>query len=104
MVAFVSAPAPATIQVPDGFTDELVASGLAEPVSLAFLPDGRLLVIERSNGVIKLQSGGAGSPLTTVGSVGSITTGGERGLLGIAVDPRWPLSPYLYIHATRPGS
>ena len=33
------------------------------------------------------------------------TTGNERGLLGVAVDPGWPARPYLYFHFTRtPGN
>src|SRR5262245_25869217 len=32
------------------------------------------------------------------------TTGGEQGLLGIAVDPGWPARPYLYVHYDRIGN
>ena len=35
--------------VPAGFTDETVTSSLNAPVSLVFLPDGRLLVIEQDD-------------------------------------------------------
>jgi glucose/arabinose dehydrogenase len=101
-----AAPSPTNAQLtlPDGFSDELVADALSEPVGITFLSGGRLLIIERSIGRIRLQVGGPGSPHVAVGTVPSVTTGGERGLLGIAVDPRWPASPYLYVHQTRTGS
>jgi glucose/arabinose dehydrogenase len=101
-----AAPSPvyAQLTLPDGFSDELVADALSEPVGITFLSGGRLLIIERSVGRIRLQVGGPGSPHVAVGTVPSVSTGGERGLLGIAVDPRWPASPYLYVHQTRTGS
>jgi glucose/arabinose dehydrogenase len=40
-----------------GFTETLVASGLAQPTAIAPLPDGRLLVSQRA-GQVLLASGG----------------------------------------------
>ena len=42
-----------------------------------------------------------GGVVTTLGTVPGVrSTDTERGLLGIAVDPNFPSSPYIYIHAT----
>ena len=42
---------------------------------------------------------------STVGTVPNVDGGpNERGLLGIAVDPKWPSAPYIYVHQTRLGS
>jgi len=90
--------APAQVIVPDGFQDQLVASGISQPVGMAWLPDGRLFVIEQTTGNIRLLVNGA----LVSGAVGTVDQIGlahpEQGLLGIAVDPGWPARPYVYIH------
>jgi glucose/arabinose dehydrogenase len=63
---------------------------------MAFLPDGRIIVIEQA-GAIKLVSSGSAATLLTVAG---ITSGGERGLLGIAVDPDFSTRPYIYVYYT----
>ena len=94
----------AATQLPSGFSDELVADALSQPVGMAFLPGGRLLVAEQVSARILMLNGAAGSPLVWVGTVPGVNANdGERGLLGIAVDLRWPVFPYLYVHATRTG-
>jgi glucose/arabinose dehydrogenase len=94
-----SGPAPvlAQAQLPTGFRDSLIVGGLSQPVGIAFLPDGRLLVVEQKTARIRLVDGNAvTAELVTVPQVR--TTGNEQGLLGIAVDPGWPARPYVYVH------
>jgi len=64
-----------------------VLSGLNWPVALAFAPDGRWFVAERFTGAIRVVEAGAvrPGPWATL----SVLTGGEQGLLSLAVDPRW---------------
>lgn len=89
----------AQVALPDGFRDSLVVGSLNLPTSLAFLPDGRLLFVEQTSKRIRLLVRGALSPTDPVGTVDSVNTSGlERGLLGIAVDPGWPARPYVYVH------
>jgi len=98
-------PARAQLTLPTDFADDLVLGGLSQPVGMAFLPDGRLLFVERTTASIRLIVNGsiaAIDPIVTVPNVRS--TGGEQGLLGIAVDPGWPARPYLYIHYDYSGS
>ncbi len=100
----VAALAPAgAATVPDGFVDALVAPSLASPAGLAFLPDGRLLVTEQFTARVKIVSPGAGAA-TTIFTVPDVISGGERGLLGVAVDPGWPARPYLYFNFSHAGS
>ncbi len=87
--------------VPDGFADTVVLDGLSLPVGMAFLPDGRLLVIEQKTAQVRLAidpSSGVANPIGTIPNVN--VSGTERGLLGIAVDPQWPTRPYIYTHST----
>ena len=88
----------AQVTVPTGFSDQFMISTLSGPVGMAFLPDGRLLVIEQVNRHVKLWTG-SGFPLT-IATVPWVRIGGENGLLGIAIDPRWPAKPYVYLHYT----
>jgi glucose/arabinose dehydrogenase len=87
--------------VPTGFVDEPVVAGLDRPSGIAFLPDGRLLVVEQKSSRIRLVVDDVLSTTDPVGIVPTVnTTGNERGLLGIAVDPEWPARPYVYVHYT----
>ncbi len=85
--------------VPDGFVNELIASGMTDPVGLTFLPDGRILVIEQ-RGVIRLVVNGVLQPGSILDIQGQVRYGGEQGLLGIAVDPGYPARPFIYLYYT----
>jgi glucose/arabinose dehydrogenase len=94
-----SPPASGQLALPPGFVDDLVLDSIDEPLGLAFLADGRLLFVEKTNARIRLIVNGAIAsvdPMVTVPNVR--TSGPEQGLLGIAMDPGWPARPYLYIH------
>lgn len=106
VLASVLAPAAvrAQLSLPTGFTDSLVVGGLPLPTGIAFVPDApgrpaRLLFVEQKTARVRLVVDGALSTTDPVGTVPLVNTlGNEQGLLSIAVDPRWPSSPYLYMH------
>ena len=90
----------ATVQLPDGFVDEEMATGLHDPTSFAFLPDGRILALEQNTGNIRLWVPGSNT-FTTLQTVPDLVSDAERGALAIAVDGHWPLRPYVYVfHST----
>lgn len=93
-VAALSAASPAQ-DLPDGFTHDVVASGLTIPVALALLPDGRMLVACEDNGEIHVIA--ADGTVGPVGAVPSVAFLSHRGLTGLAVDPQWPAWPYVYV-------
>ena len=74
----------------------LVASwveGLEAPWSLVFLPDGRALVSERPGRIRMIEQGRLRpQPLAFVESA----QGGEGGLMGLAVHPRFPQQSFIY--------
>jgi|GEM_PF-2045667 len=95
----------AAATVPEDFEDALVVNGLTQPVGFTFLPDGRLLFIEQVTARVRLLVNGAigaNDPLVTVPDV--YTSGNERGLLGIDVDPGWPARPYIYVYYSHAGT
>jgi glucose/arabinose dehydrogenase len=78
----------------------LVAGGFNKPVLVTNAGDGsgRLFVVEQT-GRVWIIAGGSRLP-TPFLALGSITTGGERGLLGLAFHPRFPTVPYVYVNFT----
>lgn len=81
--------------VPSAFTiDTVVSSGVQAPMDVGFLPDGRMLIANRSGGVSVFANGS----LATVGTVPSVESGGERGLLSVEADPDFATNGYLYVY------
>jgi glucose/arabinose dehydrogenase len=77
---------------------EVVASGLAVPWGLGFLPDGSALVAERNSArILQLRPGQAPQAL---GTVPNVVPGGEGGLLGLAVSPTYSQDQYVYAYFT----
>ncbi len=95
-----TAPA-AAVQVPTGFTDQTLVGGLDAPTGFAFLPDGRVLVVEQSTARVRMIVGNHVAATDPVFTRTGISTGSERGLLGIAIDPRWPTFPWVYLVDTQ---
>src|SRR5262245_28779354 len=77
-----------------GIAVETVASGLANPWALAFLPDGRMLVTERS-GRLRIVStdGKLSAPLTGVPKVYASSQGG---LHDVALDRNFAQNQTIY--------
>lgn len=86
-------------RLPAYFVDQLVVGPeLDRPVGMAFLPDGRLLFVELKTAKIRMIVADALAVVDPLGVVDSVDAGTEEeGLLGIAVDPRWPAHPYVYV-------
>jgi glucose/arabinose dehydrogenase len=78
-----------------------VFSGLTTPISMAFLDDTTLVVLEKNTGrVVKISTG---SPATEVLDL-AVNFASERGLLGIALHPDFPTDPGVYLYWTESTS
>ena len=94
----VAAPAPAQPSLPAGFDDALVAS-VGSPTSLAFTPDGRLLITTQPGRLRGVRNDAlVASAALDLGTV--LCTDSERGLLGVAVDPRFASNRTIYLYYT----
>ncbi|STZ82719.1 PQQ-dependent sugar dehydrogenase [Mycolicibacterium aichiense] len=82
---------------PPVFDRTTIASGLSSPTDFVVLPDGRILITEKA-GDIRLYQNGALSPDPLL--VVPTRTEGERGLLGIEVDPHFADNGYVYVAYT----
>ncbi|HEU4392750.1 MAG TPA: PQQ-dependent sugar dehydrogenase [Solirubrobacterales bacterium] len=82
--------------LPSGFRDDLVFSGLEEPTTLRFAPDGRVFVAEKAGRVLAYDSVDDPSATVFADLRTQVYDTGDRGLLGLALDPDFPADPYLY--------
>lgn len=78
-----------------------VATGLRVPWGIAFLPGGDALVAQRDAGTIVRIPAGGGARKTVMKVPGVVHSGGgEGGLLGLAVSPRYDVDGYVYAYYT----
>ena len=74
-----------------------VASGLSQPIGLAFIGPDDLLVTEKASGQVKRITNGV---LQSVVLDLAVNSNSERGLLGIALHPEFPANPGVYLYHT----
>jgi glucose/arabinose dehydrogenase len=80
---------------------EVVAKGLEHPWGLDFLPDGRMIVTQRGGPInIVTKDGRVSRPL--VGAP-EVQTGGQGGMLDVAVDPDFAKNHRIFISYAEPG-
>lgn len=83
------------------FTEEIYADGLSSPTAMAWAPDGRLFIAEKGGDVRVVSAAGVllPTPFVTL----TVDSAGERGLIGIALDPDFANNGYVYLHFTEPA-
>ena len=95
------------LTLPAGFVDEVVIPGLLSPRDFVFTPDGRILIAERGSAsssdinVASIRVFKNGALLPTRAVTLDVCGDGERGLLGLALDPNFSSNGYLYVYYTR---
>jgi glucose/arabinose dehydrogenase len=99
--AAVMAPPARGATLPDGFRETRIATGLVAPTAMALSPDGRLFVAEQEGRLRVVEDGALlPTPFVTV----SVDSAGERGLLGVAIDPAFAFNQYVYVYYTTASS
>jgi glucose/arabinose dehydrogenase len=82
--------------LPDGFQESTVLENLDVPTAVRFAADGRIFVAEKS-GLIKVFDGlGDSTPKTFADLRPKVHNHIDRGLLGLALHPNFPSTPYVY--------
>jgi glucose/arabinose dehydrogenase len=75
---------------------QVLASGLAVPWGMTFLPDGSALVTERDTArILQVKPSGQVTPVQTLAEVEGT---GEGGLLGIAASPKYAQDKTVYVY------
>jgi glucose/arabinose dehydrogenase len=92
---------PASALPPD-YEIERVKPSLGFPVAARFAPDGRCFYIERGTGQIRVFNA-IGDPVAVNWASVPVNISDERGLLGLALHPDFPDSPFVYVYHTNPS-
>ena len=79
------------------------AQGLQQPWGLAFLPDRRLLITQKTGAVVIVSADGrqVSAPLE---GVPAVVASGQGGLLDVCLDPDFDREPWVYLSYAEPGS
>ncbi|MEP7012398.1 MAG: PQQ-dependent sugar dehydrogenase [Acidobacteriota bacterium] len=84
------------LTLPEGFTQTVAASGLANPTSMALAPDGRIFITEQGGNLRLWDDALLAAPFLQL----DVDSRGERGLLGVALDPQFASNHFLYVYYT----
>ena len=99
-VALVGATVLVSCDLPEGFHEYTVFTGLTQPTNVEFAPDGRVFVTEK-RGVVKVFDGLDDPSATVVADLRTrVFNGWDRGLLGLALAPDFATDPALYAFYT----
>ena len=88
-----------SVTQPSGFTpNESWVTGLSSATAFAQAPDGRFFVAEQG-GALRVVKNGA--LLATPFASFAVDSNGERGLIGVTLDPAFATNGFVYIYSTR---
>ncbi len=91
-------PSPASaVTLPAGFQDETVFAGLNEPTAVRFAPGGRVFVALKEGKILAYENIDSTTPTVFADLREQVFDKGDRGILGLALDPNFPASPYVYV-------
>ncbi|HSL63870.1 MAG TPA: PA14 domain-containing protein [Gaiellaceae bacterium] len=86
--------------LPNGFQETVAFSGLTNPMVVRFASDGRVFVAEKSGLIKVFDSLSDTTPTVFADLRTNVYNFWDRGLLGMALDPAFPSSPYVYVSYT----
>jgi glucose/arabinose dehydrogenase len=89
-------PALAEPALPDGFQDSVAFGNLEQPTAVRFAPNGMVFVAEKAGKIKVYEDLGDETPEVFKDLRTAVYDHGDRGLLGLAVDPEFPTRPYVY--------
>jgi uncharacterized repeat protein (TIGR03806 family) len=81
-------------ELPEGFADKIVATGITGATAMAIAPDGRVFVCEQT-GTLRVVKDDKllKAPFVSV----PVDSSWERGLIGVALHPDFPRTPFVYV-------
>lgn len=97
LICWVSWAAANAQNYPQGFSQVLVAGNIEVPSAMAVAPDSRIFVTSQSGALLLIKPG-----ILIPDTILQLTVSfmGERGLVGIAVDPDFTTNNYIYLYYT----
>ncbi|MVM33773.1 hypothetical protein GO755_27290 [Spirosoma sp. HMF4905] len=86
---------------PANFSQIQVVKNLGGPTAMAFASDGRIFVTEQGGNLRVIKNGALlATPFISL----TVDAAGERGLIGVVLDPDFATNHYIYLYHTIPGS
>ena len=79
------------------YVEEVTIGGLGFPTNVEFAPDGRVFITEKGGKVRVFDSVDDTQPDTPVDLSTQVMDFWDRGLLGLALHPNFPQTPYIYV-------
>ena len=83
------------------FTVETIAEGLDAPWGMAALPEGVILITERTGALRRINADGSLDP-QSIENIPLVATGGQGGLLDVAIHPDYSENGWVYISYSSP--
>jgi glucose/arabinose dehydrogenase len=83
-------------RLPFGFADRPLVRGLELPTSVALGKGSEMYVAEKRGTIVRVDRAHNPSRVQVADLTDEVMSWGDRGLLSIALDPRYPERPYLY--------
>ena len=84
--------------LPPGFSEMAFGAGLAGPTAMDLAPDGRIFVAEQGGSLRVIDNTGhlLPTPFVTL----AVDSSGERGLIGVTLDPSFASDHFVYVYYT----
>lgn len=86
--------------LPEGFALTELSNALTRPTSLATTESGTIFVGEQSGRILQITDTESGDVSVVLDIQDEVLMDGDRGLLGLALDPHFDLNHYLYTYYT----
>jgi glucose/arabinose dehydrogenase/uncharacterized membrane protein YgcG len=86
-------------QLPPHFQDEVVFDGIEQPVNFRFAPDGRVFVATKPGQILVYDSVNDSTPTVFADLRADVYDRGDRGLLGLELDPKFEEGGHAYVYA-----
>jgi glucose/arabinose dehydrogenase len=78
-------------------TRTTAVTGLDLPTAFDWTPDGRYMLVAQKNGIVKVVDNGTLRTTPLIDLSSEVNDAVDRGLLGIAIDPNFASTPYVYL-------
>jgi glucose/arabinose dehydrogenase len=89
---------PAAMLDPSLQVNTVLNAGLSQPIGIVFLGAADYLVLEKASGQVKRVVNGVIQPTPVLDL--AVNSSSERGLLSLALHPRFPATPWVYVRWT----
>jgi uncharacterized repeat protein (TIGR01451 family) len=97
LITVIDNPPPSPVLLDQNLSVTTVINGLDQPTTMAFISANEFLVLERATGRVQRILNGQ---LQTAALDLAVNNASERGLLGIALHPNFPYTPWVYLYWT----